>query len=116
MNFVLCVAGNVAADEADVGFAVVYLWYLTFLWIDFTTALSRAGIKCLVPKPKMLPSWMSLWLPFSCVMCIIFIIITVVFNMLAETSNTWVRNLFCHFLHTVIQHFYCNTHKSFTYE
>jgi len=56
MNFVLCVAGNVAADEEDVEFAVVYLWYSTFLWIDFTTALSRAGITCLVPKPKMLPS------------------------------------------------------------
>jgi hypothetical protein len=51
MNFVLCVA-VVAADEADVGFTAVCLWYSAFLWIDFTTALSRAGVTCLVPKPK----------------------------------------------------------------
>jgi len=96
--YVLCVAGNVAADEADVGFAVVYLWSSTFLWIDFTTALARAGITCLVPKPKMLPPWISLWVPCSPVMCaaisVCIIIITVVFYMLAETSNSWVHTLF----------------------
>jgi hypothetical protein len=79
------VAGNIAADEADVGFAVMYLYYSTFLWIDFKTAISRACATCVVPKPKMLPPWMSLWLPFSPVICII--ILTVVFYMLAETSN-----------------------------
>jgi hypothetical protein len=57
-----------AEDGADVGFAALYSWHSTFLWTDYTTAYLTAGVTCLVPKPNKLPTWMSLWLPFSPVM------------------------------------------------
>lgn len=87
----ISLTGMVAEDQVDVGFAGLYYWYSTFLWTDYTTALSSSGITCLVPKPKLLPSWMSLWLPFSAVMWIAvgvsILIITVVFYTLAKASN-----------------------------
>jgi hypothetical protein len=87
------VAGIVAEDRADVGFAGLYYWYSTFLWTDYTTALSTSGVTCLVPKPKMLPSWMSLWLPFSTVMWaavgVSILVITVVFYTLDKASNRY---------------------------
>jgi hypothetical protein len=87
------VTGSVAEDQADAGFAALYHWHSTFLWTDYTTALSTAGVTCLVPKPNMLPSWMSLWLPFSTVMwaavSVSLLIITVVFYMLAKASERY---------------------------
>jgi hypothetical protein len=78
---------------ADVGFAALYSWHSTFLWTDYTTSYSTAGVMCLVPKPKMLPTWMSLWLPFSPVMwtavVVSIVVITLALYMFAKASSRY---------------------------
>ncbi|XP_023710270.2 uncharacterized protein LOC111866019 [Cryptotermes secundus] len=85
------ILGNIAEDRADVGFAALYSWHSTFLWTDYTVSCLTAGVTCLVPKPKMLPTWMSLWLPFSPAMwtaiVVSIVVITLALYMLAKASS-----------------------------
>nr|CAD7604481.1 unnamed protein product [Timema genevievae] len=59
------IMGSISEDKFDMGVAALYLWYHEYQYIDFTFPYYDSAITCLVPKPKQLPAWMLLILPFS---------------------------------------------------
>ncbi|KAJ9581492.1 hypothetical protein L9F63_023331 [Diploptera punctata] len=75
-------SGLVAMDQADIGFAAVYLWDDEYKFTDYSHAYGYSGITVVAPKPISLPGIMIPLLPFAPKMwlsvCIYLILTTVV--------------------------------------
>nr|CAD7397431.1 unnamed protein product [Timema cristinae] len=59
------IMGSISEDKVDMGVTALYLWYHENRFIDFTFPYYESAVTCLVPKPKQLPAWKLLILPFS---------------------------------------------------
>ncbi|XP_069668915.1 glutamate receptor ionotropic, delta-2-like [Periplaneta americana] len=60
--------GNVALDNAIMGFGATYAWLENYPYLDYSLPYFRSSVRCLIPKPRQLPGWMTPILPFNSVM------------------------------------------------
>jgi hypothetical protein len=57
--------GYVAMDAAIMGFGATYAWLENYPHLDFSLPYFRSSVRCLTPRPRKLPNWMTPLLPFS---------------------------------------------------
>jgi hypothetical protein len=60
--------GMVAMDIAIMGFGATYAWLENYPYIDYSLPYFRSSVRCITPRPKQLPGWMTPILPFNSVM------------------------------------------------
>ena len=58
----------VAMDIAVMGFGAAYAWLENYPYLDFSLPYFHSYIRCVTPRPKQLPGWMTPLLPFSTMM------------------------------------------------
>ncbi|XP_031626626.1 uncharacterized protein LOC116342942 [Contarinia nasturtii] len=59
------VLGAIVERRADVGIAGLFLWFHEFLFLDYSSIISRSGVTCICPKPKLLGRWLLPLRPFT---------------------------------------------------
>ncbi|XP_055543537.1 uncharacterized protein LOC129729082 [Wyeomyia smithii] len=59
------IIGAVVERRADIGAGALYSWYHENQFLTLSKPISRTGVTCITPKPKLLSSWMTPILPFS---------------------------------------------------
>ncbi|EDS44681.1 conserved hypothetical protein [Culex quinquefasciatus] len=59
------IIGAVVERRADIGVGALYSWYHEFTFLTLSKPISRTGVTCITPKPKLLSSWMTPILPFT---------------------------------------------------
>lgn len=59
------ILSSIANHEADFSLAAFLTWYPEVLYVAFSSAIQKSSVSVLVPRPKPLPSWKYLMLPFS---------------------------------------------------
>ncbi|KAJ4428660.1 hypothetical protein ANN_25653 [Periplaneta americana] len=56
--------GNLAMDHTDLAIGALFMWPDIFQWLDASASYAKGAEICLAPKPKMIPKWLSPFLPF----------------------------------------------------
>ncbi|XP_058823625.1 glutamate receptor ionotropic, delta-2-like [Topomyia yanbarensis] len=64
------IIGAVVERRADVGVGALYSWHHENLYLTLSKPISRTGVTCITPKPRLLSSWMTPILPFSLILWI----------------------------------------------
>ncbi|CAO1317675.1 unnamed protein product [Diamesa serratosioi] len=59
------IIGAVAERRAEIGVGALYSWYHESLYLSLSKPITRTGITCITPKPRLLDSWRTPVLPFS---------------------------------------------------
>ncbi|XP_052565949.1 glutamate receptor ionotropic, delta-2-like [Culex pipiens pallens] len=59
------IIGAVVERRADIGVGALYSWFHEFTFLTLSKPISRTGVTCITPKPKLLSSWMTPILPFT---------------------------------------------------
>ncbi|KAJ9578617.1 hypothetical protein L9F63_005107, partial [Diploptera punctata] len=60
--------GMVAMDTVIMGFGATYAWLENYPYLDYSLPYFRSSVRCITPRPKQLPGWMTPILPFNAVM------------------------------------------------
>lgn len=59
------IIGAVVERRADVGVGALYSWHHESIYLALSKPISRTGVTCITPKPKLLSGWLIPVLPFS---------------------------------------------------
>ncbi|XP_059608153.1 uncharacterized protein LOC132255993 [Phlebotomus argentipes] len=57
--------GAVVERRAEASVGALYMWYYESQFLTLSKIISRTGITCIVPRPALLPGWLTPILPFS---------------------------------------------------
>ncbi|PSN50071.1 Ionotropic receptor 41a3 [Blattella germanica] len=60
--------GMVATDVAALGFGATYAWLENYPYLDYSLPYFRSSVRCITPRPRQLPGWMTPLLPFDALM------------------------------------------------
>ncbi|XP_062556996.1 uncharacterized protein LOC134221839 [Armigeres subalbatus] len=59
------IIGAVVEHRADIGVGALYSWHHESIYLTLSKPISRSGITCITPMPKLLNGWLIPILPFS---------------------------------------------------
>ncbi|KAK9892090.1 hypothetical protein WA026_018291 [Henosepilachna vigintioctopunctata] len=86
--------GKLLNDEADIIFTAFYTWEFVYHYLDLSKSYIRAGISCLVPKPRIQSGWFIPISPYKTSMWIA-VFINITYNILiAFVLATFRQKLF----------------------
>ncbi|PSN41204.1 Ionotropic receptor 41a4 [Blattella germanica] len=57
--------GKLTMDFAVLGFGALYAWLEPYPYVDYTLPYTGSYVLCMTPHPKLLPGWMTPFLPFT---------------------------------------------------
>ncbi|XP_029735185.2 uncharacterized protein LOC109415507 [Aedes albopictus] len=66
--------GALLERRVDIAIGGVSVWHHLFPHFTFTATLQRVGINCLTPRPRILPSWLTLVNAFTDVVWVVFVV------------------------------------------
>ncbi|EAT48971.1 AAEL000007-PA [Aedes aegypti] len=59
------IIGAVVERRADIGVGALYSWHHESIYLSLSKPISRTGVTCITPKPRLLSGWLIPILPFS---------------------------------------------------
>ncbi|XP_065072646.1 uncharacterized protein LOC135697019 [Ochlerotatus camptorhynchus] len=59
------IIGAVVERRADIGVGALYSWHHESIYLTLSKPISRTGVTCITPMPKLLSGWLIPILPFS---------------------------------------------------
>ncbi|XP_053691083.1 uncharacterized protein LOC128739612 [Sabethes cyaneus] len=87
------IIGAVVERRADIGVGALYSWFHENQFLTLSKPISRTGVTCITPKPKLLSSWMTPILPFSINLWIAVITTFAVVSLVSVFTEYIVQNL-----------------------